>query len=59
MTLPDTGPERPGGMASDTREMADEDAHNALHGGGPRGRVVLILGAAIAIGVMAWLLLRG
>lgn len=58
MTLPDTGPERPGGMASETRQMADDETHAALHGGGPRGHVVLLLIAVLVIGVMAWLLLR-
>ena len=58
MTMPDTGPERPGGMASDTRQMAEDDARAALHGDGPRGHVVFLIGAAIVIGVMLWLLLR-
>lgn len=58
MTLPDTGPERPSGMASDTRQMAEDDARAALEGGGPRGHVVFLIGAVVVIGVMLWLLLR-
>jgi hypothetical protein len=58
MTMPDTGSERPGGMASDTRQMAEDDARAALEGEGPRGHVVFLIGAAIVIGVMLFLLLR-
>ena len=57
MTLPDTGPERPGGLSSETREMAEQDVMEAL-GSGPRGRVVLIVGALIVIAVLVWLLVR-
>jgi hypothetical protein len=57
MTLPDTGPERPRGLASDTRQMAEDDTRRAL-GEGPRGHVVLLVGSAIVIAVLLWLLLR-
>jgi hypothetical protein len=57
MTLPDTGPERPGGLASDTREMAEQDRMEVL-GSGPRGHVVLIIGSLIVIAVLIWLLVR-
>ena len=43
MTLPDTGPERPGGLASDTREMADLDKmDDAVDEGGPAGHTFII-----------------
>lgn len=58
MTIPDTGPERPGGMTSDTRQMAEDDVHHALQGEGPRGRVLFAIGAVVVIGVLVWLLLR-
>jgi len=45
-------------MASDTRQMADDDLNAALHAGGPGGRVVLVLMAVIVIAVAVWLLLR-
>ena len=45
MTMPDTGSERPGGMASDTRQMAEDDARAALEGEGPKGHVVFLIGA--------------
>jgi len=58
MTMPDTGPERPGGMTSDTRQMAEDDLHQALDGKGPRGHILFLIGAAVVIGVLLLLLLR-
>jgi hypothetical protein len=61
MTLPDTGSERPGGLASDTRQMAEHEIDQVrmeVLGTGPRGRVVLVVGALIVIAVVVWLLVR-
>ena len=58
MTIPDTGPERPGGLASDTREMAELDRMDRIEGEGPRGRVVGIVALLIVIAVTVFLIVR-
>jgi hypothetical protein len=62
MTLPDTGSERPGGLASDTRQMAEHELEAQIRqdalGSGPRGRVTLLVAALIVIAVVVWLVVR-
>ena len=62
MTLPDTGSERPGGLTSDTRQMAADELDAQLReealGSGPRGRVTLLIAALIVIAVVVWLVVR-
>ena len=56
MTLPDTGPERPPGSASETRELTQQPPRDL--GDGPRGWVVLVLAALVGVVVVAVLVLR-
>jgi hypothetical protein len=60
MTLPDTGPERPGGLASDTRQMAEVDKIEVTDegSGGPHGSVVIVVAVLVIAAVALVLLLR-
>ena len=58
MTLPDTGPERPGD-ASETREMAELDRVELMgDAGGPRGSVVIVIAVLVIAAVVLVLVLR-